>query len=395
MAVSRWLESAAWAVWEGRAAAEEVTGGRHSAVKRACAFGDLSLKDLALLLSLPADIKLDEELAMAGFRCRELQFGRRVGLFAPLYYSNVCVNDCLYCGFRSSLGATGRRVLNQGEIAAEAKALLAQGHRRLLLIAGEDPTPRGLALAEEAVEAVRAAGEAVRAAVTPGEWSSDNAGVFLAAELAPASAREFARLAARGVSAYVLFQETYDAELYPGIHPSGPKSDFANRLEAPERAAAGGISRLGLGALYGLGDPVFDTVALVAHARHLEMLFGRPVASVSAPRLEPAEGAPFSQSPSHPVSDALWLRILALLRLALPLSDLIVSTREPLLVRRESLRCGVTVFSAGSRTDPGGYGLADDSRAQFLVGDDRPLSEVSADLRAMGFEPFPEAIGEV
>ncbi len=390
MAANRWLESAAWAVREGRAAAEEALGGRRSAVKRACALGELSLKDLALLLSLPPDIKLDEELATAAFRCRELQFGRRVGLFAPRYYSNVCANDCLYCGFRSSLGATGRRVLTGGEIAAEAKALLAHGHRRLLLIASEDPTPRGLALAEEAVEAVRVAGE-----VTPGEWSSDNAGIFLAVELAPVSAREFARLAARGVSAYVLFQETYDAELYPGIHPSGPKADFANRLEAPERAAAGGISRLGLGALYGLGDPVFETVALVAHARHLEMLFGRPVASVSAPRLEPAEGAPLSQSPPHPVSDALWLRILALLRLALPLSDLIVSTREPLLMRRESLRCGATVFSAGSRTDPGGYALADDSRAQFLVGDDRSLSEVIADLRAMGFEPSPEAIGGV
>ncbi len=388
MTASRWLESAARAVREGRVAAEESAGARRSAVRRAGALGELSLRDAALLLSVAPDPGFDQELAAAAYRGRETHFGRRIGLFAPLYYSNRCVNDCAYCGFRSSLGAAGRRVLTGGEIAAEARALLAQGHRRLLLIASEDPSPSGLTLAEEAVEAVRSVGE-----VRSGEWSGDLEGVFLAAELAPLSAKGFARLAARGISAYVLFQETYDAELYPRVHPSGPKADFGNRLDAPERAVAGGISRLGLGALYGLGDPVFETVALIAHARHLEMLFGRPVASVSAPRLEPAEGAPLSQSPPHPVSDALWLRILSLLRLALPLSDLIVSTRESREMRRESLRSGATVFSAGSRTDPGGYAMADDSRAQFLIGDERPLAEVGAELKTMGFEPSPAGIG--
>jgi 2-iminoacetate synthase len=228
--------------------------------------------------------------------------------------------------------------------------------------------------------------------VKPGDWSGDLEGIFVAAELAPLSAKDFARLAARGVSACVSFQETYDAALYAEVHSSGPMADFAKHLDGPERAAAGGISRLGLGVWYGLGDPVFETVALIAHARRLEMLFGQPVASISAPRFEPAEGAPLSQSPPCPVSDALWLRILSLLRLALPLSDLIVSDNEPHRMRRESLGSGVTVFSVGSHPDPGGYAAADDSRAQSLVGDERPLSEVIADLVTMGFTPSPAGI---
>lgn len=437
MAVGRWLESAAWAVEEGRAAAEEAAAGRRSALKRACALDELSLKDLALLLSLPSDLKLDEELATAGFRCRELQFGRRVGLFAPLCFWSVRAQDRLHGGFRGSLGPPGCRVVDREEISAEAEALFAQGHRRVLLIAIEGPAPRDMApaastvesvcaagsgaepaaepvraaepaaelmraaeaavesvrAAAAAVEAVRAGGQVVGAAVAPGEWSSDNAGVFLAAELGPLSTREFARLARHGVSAQILFQGTYDAELYRGLYPFGSTTDFANRLEAPERATAGGVSQLGLGAFFGLGDPVFETVALVAHARHLEMLFGRPLASVSAPRLEPAPGAPLSPTPPHPVPNALWLRVLALLRLALPLTDLIVSSREMVLMRRESLRRGATVLSVGPNTGPGGDAPADPNRAAYLAGDDRPLSHVSADLRAMGFEPSPE-VGE-
>jgi 2-iminoacetate synthase len=354
-------------------------GALRHALRRAGRGDRLSLRDVSHLLRGPLSAEIEEPLAEAATAAREAVFERRVGLFAPLYYSNVCSNDCLYCGFRRSLGVEGRRALSAAEIAAEAEVLIGRGHGRLLLIASEDPTTRGLELAREAIEAVRS-----RTPIGRGSWSGDGDGLFLAAELAPRSTAEFARLSALGVTAYVLFQETYDPDLYPTVHPSGPKADFLHRLSAPERAAAGGIGQLGLGALFGLGDPFLETIALVAHARHLEMQTGRPVASVSAPRIEPADGVTLTFHPPHPVPDRLWLRLLSVLRLALPQTELIVSTRESIALRRASLRVGATVFSAGSRTDPGGYVQPGESRQQFRVGDERTLEEVIADLQVLG-----------
>jgi len=375
-----WLESALDAAREGQSAPVTLHAARQ-ALERGRAGEPLPLRDVALLLR-DADPEREAALAAAAFEVREAVFGRRVGLFAPLYYSNVCSNDCVYCGFRRSLGTARRRVLEPAEIAGEARALTQQGHGRILLIASEDPTPHGWELALAAADGIASV-----APIRPGEWSTETEGLFLAAELAPRSPADFARLAARGVSAYVLFQETYDPALYPTVHPGGPKASFENRLAGLENAAAGGIARLGLGALFGLGEPALETVALVAHARHLEMLTGRPAGSVSAPRLEPADDVPFTLAPPRPVSDREWLRILAVLRLALPQSDLIVSTRESIEMRRAALGVGATVFSAGSRTDPGGYSGTGSSRGQFRVGDERSLGEVAADLRASGFEP--------
>ncbi len=348
------------------------------------------------------------DLLRAAGRLRDRVFGRRIRLFAPLYYSNVCANDCVYCGFRRSLGTTRRHVLSPEEVRDEAAALLKQGHRRILLIASEDPSPKGFALALGVVEAIAGIarivtdrgdrpGDAKGASFDPAaaglEAIRDPVRIFsaepeitLALEMAPRSVSDFRHLAGAGVSTYVLFQETYDRAVYPRVHPAGPKADFDHRLEGPERAARAGIRRLGLGALYGLGDPVRDTVALVAHARRLEAVTGTPVASVSVPRLEPAEGVPFSAAPPHPVPDWLWLRIIAVLRLALPWSDVLISTREPADLRRAALEAGATMFSAGSRTDPGGYRRPGESRGQFEIGDDRSLNEVALDLRSSGFE---------
>ena len=382
MSIPAWLESALSTAHE-TAVAPAPPAAYHRALERVLAGNEPGLRDVALLLGA-ADVEAqDEFLVVAADARRKEFFGARVGLFAPLYYSNGCRNDCLYCGFRSSLGSTRRRSLTPEEIRAEARALLAQGHRRILLIAAEDPTSRGAEKALEAVEAV-----ASEAPIARGTWEEGSThGLFLAGELPPMSSADFARLAGRGLSAYVLFQETYDPELYPTVHPSGPKADFGLRLAAPERAAAAGIPSVGLGALYGLGNPILETVCLVAHARHLEMLTGRPVASVSAPRLEPAEGVPFTFHPPSPVPDRVWLRILAVLRLALPGTNLIVSTRESMAQRRASLRVGATVLSAGSRTDPGGYAAPDETRAQFRLGDERPLDAVRADLVTMGYLP--------
>jgi len=365
-----WLEKAVAAVSSARAAAPPVEAELNRLAAGCEAASPPALEEIARLLTAHDP---GFRLLAAAARVRESVFGRTVGLFAPLYYSNVCANDCVYCGFRSSLGGTRRRVLTEAEVGSDARVLLAHGHRRILLIASEDPSPRGLALALGAVRAVRAAaGDRV---------------VSLALEMAPRAREDFARLAEAGVSGYILFQETYDRSLYSRVHPAGPKSDFAHRLEGPGRAFGGGIRQLGLGVLYGLGDPVFETVALVAHARELARTTGREVASVSVPRLEPAEGVEFTTHPPHPVSDDLWLRLVAVLRLALPRTDLIVSTREQAALRRASLRAGATVFSAGSRTDPGGYQTPGRSREQFEVGDQRSLQDVEEDLKALGYNP--------
>ncbi len=361
------------------------------------------------------DALLDDPLIRAAREARDRVFGRAIRLFAPLYYSNVCANDCIYCGFRRSLGTARRRILTPAEVVEETAALLRQGHRRILLIASEDPTRKGLDLALEAVEAVRLAARIVPAE-RPGAngsehteaASSHDAGslpngpssnggrpcifsqelaVSLSMEMAPRSSEDFAALAQAGVSGYVLFQETYDRALYPKIHPAGPKADYENRIAGPERAARAGIRNIGLGVLYGLADPVEDTIALIDHARRIEEATGRPVASVSVPRLEPAEGVPFTVHPPHPVPNALWFRIMAVLRLALPRTDLLISTREPVALRRAALEAGATVFSAGSRTDPGGYTDPGSSRGQFEVGDERPLAEVADDLRRLGYRP--------
>lgn len=365
---------------------EADTGRRDDVLERALALSVPSLPEIFELLGNPREPRDDRNLLDTAAAVRGKVFGRTVRLFAPLYYSNVCANDCLYCGFRRSLGLTKRRILTPEEVAAEAAALVRHGHRDILLIASEDPSRRGLVLALDAVRAIRAC---VPAAPEPGEARADAgpAEIRLSIEIAPRAAGDFAALAEAGVTGYILFQETYDPEVYRGVHPAGPKADFASRLEGPLLAAAGGISRLGLGVLFGLADPLRDTAALIAHARHLQERTGRPVASVSLPRLEPAEGVPFTARPPHPVEDFLWLRILAVLRLALPWTDVIVSTRESIDLRRRSLAAGSTVFSAGSRTDPGGYSLPGESRAQFQVGDERSLHEVARDLRNLGYEP--------
>jgi 2-iminoacetate synthase len=338
----------------------------------------LSLDEIARILRTPRNAGFESSLFRQAHAVRERRFGRRLGLFAPLYYSNVCANDCVYCGYRRSLGSARRRVLSEEQIADEAALLFSQGHRRILLIASEDPTPKGLDMARCAVEAVRSV-------------ETEEARISISLEIAPRPPADFRVLKQAGASSYILFQETYDPDLYGRMHPSGPKSDFQARLDGPALAAEGGIERIGLGVLYGLNEPVGETVALVAHARHLQSLTGRPVCSVSVPRLEPAEGVPFTADPPRPLSDFLWLRIIAVLRLALPDTDVIVSTREGIALRRASLGAGATVFSAGSRTDPGGYRSPGESRAQFTIGDPRSLAEVVEDVRRLGYDP---AVGE-
>jgi 2-iminoacetate synthase len=319
-------------------------------------------------------------LLRASARVTEATHDREIRLFAPLYYSNVCVNNCLYCGFRRDNVQARRRILTPDEIELETRALLRMGHRRILLVASEDPSTSGRMLALTAVARARAARE-------------DGHGVAqLAVEIAPGSVENFRDLALEGVDAYVLFQETYDRQRFADVHPDGSKRDYDWRIEAPSRALAGGIANVGLGVLVGLGDPVEETIALIRHARRIEDAHARPPRTISLPRMEPADGSELSRHPYWAVSDEEMLRMIAVIRLSLPATGIVLSTRESAAFRDAALGWGVTEMSVGSRTDPGGYTATDNPAvAQFELQDERPLDEVVALLRERGFEPFLES----
>jgi 2-iminoacetate synthase len=315
-------------------------------------------------------------LCDAARRMTRACFGGRILLFAPLYFSNLCVNNCLYCGFRRE-SRFGRTVLTPEEMSEEALALLRMGHRRILIIASEDPSPQGL---QRQITAARRA----RAAVADGARA-----LHLSAELAPADEKHFSELAEAGVDSYVLFQETYDRGLYARVHPEGPKHDYDFRLEAPERARRSGIPHVGLGVLLGLRDPFDEVIDLIDHARRIETSTGVPPRTVSLPRIEPAEGSDLSRHPYRPVTDAELLRMIAVVRIALPRTGIVLSSRETPLFREAALEWGVTEMSAGSRTDPGGYTSAPGEcrLAQFEVQDHRGFDTMVAVLRAHGLEP--------
>ena len=326
------------------------------------------------------DSAFADALRVGAARVREALHGRVIRVFAPLYYSNRCVNNCLYCGFRRDNVDADRRVLTPEEIEIEASALLAQGHTRILLVASEDPSDGGRLLAIEAIRRVRAA-------------RFDGRGVeHIAMEVAPGEVDDFRALAGEGLDAYVLFQETYDREIYAAVHPDGRKRDFDWRYEAPLRAIEGGIPNVGLGVLLGLGDPVEETIGLIRHARDIGERCGRSPRTVSLPRIEPAEGSDLSRRPIHPVGDDEFLRLIAAVRIALPEVGIVISTREGPSIRDRALQWGVTEMSIGSRTDPGGYATCGDgSLEQFELQDKRGMDQMLPLLRSRGFEPYLSA----
>lgn len=313
-------------------------------------------------------------------------YGKRMVLFAPVYTGNYCVNNCVYCGFRVSNRALRRVVLSREEIAKQAELLLAQGHKRLLVIAGESPK-QGL---QHTIDAIRAC---YSVSVNGAKVRRVNV------ELAPLSVEGFRSLKAADIGTYVCFQESYDPELYAAAHPSGPKADYRNRLYVMDRAMEGGCDDVGLGALFGLGSWRYELVAMLEHAHHLEEAFGCGPHTVSVPRIEYAEGAPAAEVVPNPVSDDDFRKLVAILRVTLPYVGIILSTRERTEFRKELLAYGVSQISAGSRTDPGGYDETSrdaeaeasapgaGSSGQFALGDTRCLEEVVSDLVDDGYVP--------
>jgi len=353
-----------------------------------------SLADFANWIS-PSAASFLEEMGRRSRALTRRRFGRVIRLFAPLYLSNECINNCSYCGF-SRDNAILRATLSVAEIVREARALKAQGFRSLLLVAGEHPKFVSRDYLAECVRAVHAEVPSV------------------SLEVGPMEAEDYEPLVRAGAEGLVVYQETYDRAVYAAMHTSGPKRDFDWRLETPERAAAAGFRRLGIGALFGLGSWRREALAVAAHAQHLLRHCWKAQLTVSMPRLRPCAGA---FTPPASLGDRELVQLVCALRLLLPDAGLVLSTREPAKLRDGLVPLGVTLMSAGSHTEPGGYtgagrenvhrtergrivglasnasewappaGQATGATGQFEVADERPPSEVAALLHRLGYEP--------
>lgn len=341
-------------------------------VEKARALGGLGLEDAAVLLQCEDPASLDL-IFTAAREVKDAIYGRRVVLFAPLYYSSACVNNCLYCGFRRD-AQRPRRHLTLPQVAAEVSALEREGHRRLLVIGGETTGAKAVSHLLDVIRTVyetRDGGEIRRVNV----------------ETAPMSVEDFRELSTARIGTYVAFQETYHRETYRTMHPDGPKADYEWRLGVMDRAMRAGIEDVGIGVLFGLFDYRFDVLGLLQHARHLEATHGTGPHTISVPRIEPTPDAPLSLSPPAAVSDLDLCKIVAILRLAVPYTGIILSTRETPALRDKLLDLGVSQMSAGSCTEPGGYASLKGSASQFPVADTRSLDDVIRSIAEHGYLP--------
>jgi len=335
----------------------------------------LSLEEVALLLRVVSHEEIQKIMDVAHY-VKEAIYGKRLVLFAPVYTGNVCINNCLYCAFRRDNKSIVRKVLDMSEIEEETRILLREGHKRILLICGESPR-NDIDYICEAIRRVYA--------IREGKHNVRRINV----ELAPMSVEDFRKLKKENIGTYVCFQETYEPELYKVYHPAGsPKADYENRLLVMDRAMEAGISDVGLGVLFGLADYRFEILALMEHANHLERVFGCGPHTISFPRIEHAEGAPLSDNIPHAVSDDDFKKIIAIIRIALPYTGIILSTRENDDMRTELFNYGISQISAGSRTNPGAYSDdAENSGSQFSLGDHRSLEEVISSMIDSGYIP--------
>ena len=363
------------AIWETLSAAK-----RHDAsqVREILAKADelhgLDPADIAVLMNV-SDPDLLSEMFATARSVKERIYGRRLVLFAPLYISNLCGNECLYCAFRARNTALKRRALTQEEIARETRILIDQGHKRILLVAGESYPREGFSYVLKAIKTIYAVKSGC------GEVRRINANI------APLELDEFRALKAAHIGTYQLFQETYHRATYSQVHAAGRKRDYDWRITAMDRAQEAHIDDVGIGVLFGLFDWRFEILALLSHIRHLEQTWGVGPHTISMPRLEPAIGSEIAAHPPHAVSDVDFRKIVALLRLSVPYTGLIMSTRESANIRTETFALGVSQISAGSRTNPGGYSTDEEEGSQFQLGDHRPLDEVVGDIAELGYIP--------
>lgn len=354
----------------------------------------LSLEDFARLIS-PAAGQLLEPLCRRSQALTRQRFGKVIRLFAPLYLSNECINNCAYCGF-SRDNPILRVTLAVEEVRREARALRNQGFRNLLLVAGEHPKFVSSDYMASCVRALHA------------EWPS------LSLEVGPMETEEYRPIVAAGAEGLVVYQETYDRAIYERMHTAGPKRNFDWRLETPDRAYDAGFRRLGIGALYGLADWRREALSVAAHALHLLRHCWKAQVTISLPRLRPCAG---EFKPLTTMTDRELVQLVAAFRLLLPDVGLVLSTREPAKLRDGLFPLGITLASAGSHTEPGGYtgagrenihrtergrivdlasgasewaemaGRSTNATGQFEIADERSPEEIATLIRSLGYEP--------
>ncbi|MFH0771685.1 MAG: [FeFe] hydrogenase H-cluster radical SAM maturase HydG [Candidatus Omnitrophota bacterium] len=336
----------------------------------------LALNETAALLAVEEPHLIKKIFEAAAFVKNQI-YGNRVVLFAPLYISNYCANQCLYCAFQSGNSELKRKYLTAEEIRSQTEWLLKSGQKRILIVAGESCIP-GKSAVDYYIEAV----EAVYSARVGSHYIKR-----VNINCAPLSVDDFKKLKASHIGTFQLFQETYHEATYRKVHLKGPKSDPDNRLDAIDRAFMAGIDDVGIGPLYGLYDYRFETLAMMAHIEHLEKKFGIGPHTISVPRIEPAVGSEFSLRPPYQVSDSDFKKLVAVIRLSVPYTGMILTTRESSSMRDELVSLGVSQISAGSKTSPGGYSDTEKWDGQFTTSDRRSLDELVEMLVEKGYIP--------
>ena len=338
--------------------------------------GGLTMDEVASLTFVDSPELLGEIFSTAK-QIKEEIYGSRLVFFAPLYVSNRCSNECTYCAFRATNTELRRRTLTLEGIAEETRILIRQGHKRVLVVSGEALPPRGFDYILDSINTI------YETRVGPGEIRRVNV------NLAPQTVERFRQLKSAGIGTFQLFQETYHRPTYGAVHLRGRKRDYDWRATAFDRAMEAGIDDVGIGVLFGLYDWRFEVLSMMQHIHHLEQRFGVGPHTISFPRIEPAVGSDVALHPPFAVSDADFKKIIAILRLAVPYTGMIMSTRETAAVRRETFALGISQISAGSRTDPGGYkdGDGDPNGSQFQLGDHRTVEEVVTDVVSLGYTP--------
>lgn len=338
----------------------------------------LSLEEASILLNLnPKEhAQCLDLLFEAALFVKEKIYGNRIVIFAPLYVSNHCMGSCLYCGFRAQNDKMQRKVLSDEEIVKEVECLQKEGHKRVLMLMGEHP----LYTFDNFLKAISKVSEVKTS--PHGEIRRINV------EIPALTKEEFKKLKATGkIGTYTLFQETYHLPTYKKVHPFGPKSDYHYRLYTMDRALEENINDVGIGALFGLYDYRYEVLALLAHANYLDQKFRIGPHTISIPRLQSAVNTPFIKNSPYIVDDLNFKKLVAIIRLAVPYTGMILSTRESPKMRSELLQLGISQISAGSKTQPGGYHKKLKSAAQFSLGDKRSLEEVIQELIKSNFIP--------
>lgn len=334
----------------------------------------LTHTEAAVLLECDEPELLEKIYALAR-KIKEKIYGRRIVMFAPLYLSNYCINGCRYCPYHGENKHICRKKLTQEEIHAEVIALQDMGHKRLALETGEDPVNNPVEYVLESIKTIY------------GVKHKNGAIRRVNVNIAATTVENYKKLKEAGIGTYILFQETYHKPTYEYLHPTGPKHNYAYHTEAMDRAMDGGIDDVGIGVLFGLYQYRYDFVGLLLHVKHLEDAKGVGPHTISVPRIRPAEDVDVKDFPNA-ITDDLFKKIVAILRITVPYTGIIISTRESEQSRAQVLEVGVSQISGASRTSVGGYvENEDEDTSQFEVNDTRTLDEVVRWLCTLGYIP--------